>query len=267
MQYDILTNDDIEKIRDLQPEGWSDITKEFKYYIDSDFCNPIKIVIDNKIIGVGAYIMFENTVWLAHIIVHKDYRKKGYGFQIVEILLKNIRDKSIDSVLLIATEVGEPLYEKAGFRGISDYIHLKREQLWKNSSVSKNIVPYDNSYFSDILRLDKEISGENRESLIKNHLQKAFIYLNKKTLTGFYLPDLGEGLIFADNPEAGIELMKAKYSKVDKAVIPSENREGIYFLKNNGFIESATKGKRMIIGKDIAWKPECFFSRIGGNYG
>jgi len=61
--------------------------------------------------------------------------------------------------------------------------------------------------------------------------------------------------------------MKTKYSKADKAVIPSENQIGIDFLKKNGFILSETKGKRMILGKNIDWKPECIFSRIGGNYG
>ncbi len=60
-----------------------------------------------------------------------------------------------------------------------------------------------------------------------------------------------EGLILADTIEDGIELMKVKYSKIDKAVISSENTAGIEFLKQNGFVEIQTKGTRMILGKDV----------------
>ena len=257
----------MESIRDLQPEGWSDITEAFKYYIAYEFCRPIEVVIDDKIIGVGTSIMFENTGWLAHIIVHKDYRNKGIGYKIVENLLKHLLSKSISSVLLIATELGEPVYRKAGFRVISDYIFLKSDQPWRENSTSKNIMPFKGNYYADITKLDKRISGENRESLIEMHLANSLIYLENEELSGFYLPNLGEGLIIADNSMAGIELMKTKYSKADKAVIPSENQIGIDFLKDNGFILSETKGKRMILGKDIVWKPECIFSRIGGNFG
>jgi len=267
MKYGDVTYDDIESIRDLQPDGWLDITDAFKYYIAYEFCKPIKVVIDNKIVGVGTSIMFENTGWLAHIIVYKDYRNRGIGYQIVKSLLNDLLNKSIQKVLLIATELGEPVYIKAGFRSISEYIYLKREQPWKESSISRNIIPYRQDYYADIIKLDKWISGENRESLIIKHLDNSLMYLVNEELTGFYLPNLGEGLIIAKNPVAGIELMKAKYSKVDKAVIPSENQIGIDFLKTNGFILSETKGKRMIRGKDINWKPECIFSRIGGNYG
>ena len=268
IQFDDVTYDDIESIRDLQPEGWSDITEAFKYYIAYEFCQPIKVVTDDKIIGVGTSIMFENTGWLAHIIVHKDYRNKGIGYKIVENLLNHLLSKSISSVLLIATELGEPVYKKAGFRVISDYIFLKSDQPWRENSTSKNIMPFRVNYYADIIKLDKRISGENRESLIEKHLDNSLMYLDNEGLTGFYLPNLGEGLIIADNSLAGIELMKAKYSKkADKAVIPSENQIGLDFLKKNGFVLSETKGKRMILGKDIDWKPECIFSRIGGNYG
>jgi GNAT superfamily N-acetyltransferase len=177
MQYDNLTYEDIEFIKDLQPDGWNDITDAFNSYIAYEFCNPVKVVTGNRIVGVGASIMFENTGWLAHIIVHRDYRNKGIGFQITKGLLNHLSDKSIHTVLLIATELGEPVYKKAGFRIISDYIYLKRDQPWKDNSFSKNIVTYRQDYYAEIIKLDKSISGENRESLIKKYLGNSVMYL------------------------------------------------------------------------------------------
>jgi hypothetical protein len=118
-----------------------------------------------------------------------------------------------------------------------------------------------------IIKLDQLISGENREKLIKQYLDNSRIYIENNEVKGYYLPDLEEGLIFADIDKAGLELMKIKYSLVDKAVLPSDNVVGIEFLKRNGFAETDTKGTRMILGSDIDWKPDKIFSRIGGNYG
>ena len=250
MKLDKVTYDDLLEIAGLQPDGWNDIITEFRSYIQYEFCNPVKVKIENKIIGIGTSIMFENSGWLAHIIVDKAWRNKGIGFMITGSLIKDLRHNSIDTILLIATELGEPVYKKAGFRIVSDYIFFKREKPWIKMPVSEKIMPYKDDFYKGIIGLDKNISGENRERLIKRYLKNSSVFIENNEVTGFYLPGLGEGLIFADNPEAGIELMKLKYSKADKAVLPSENIAGIEFLERNGFVRADTKGKRMILGSD-----------------
>ena len=74
MDFGTVAHHDLDEIRSLQPEGWPDIVTEFTYYIRKDFCHPLKVTLDERIIGVGASIQFENTCWLAHIIVDKDFR-------------------------------------------------------------------------------------------------------------------------------------------------------------------------------------------------
>ena len=50
-------------------------------------------------------------------------------------------------------------------------------------------------------------------------------------------------------------------------MLPEDNQAGVGFLKQNGFVKTETKGTRMIPGKEIYWKPENIYSRIGGNFG
>jgi hypothetical protein len=71
----------------------------------------------------------------------------------------------------------------------------------------------------------------------------------------------------ATTEEAGLALMKLKYSKIEKAVLPGENHTGINFLKQHGFALSDTRGTRMILGQEVVWKPKQIFGRIGGNFG
>jgi len=267
IQFKTLTYNDLYGIRNLQPDGWPNIVPEFEFYIKKDFCNPIKVELDDRIVGIGTSIVFGKTSWLAHIIVDMEYRKKGISFQIVEKLLKILKNQYVETCLLIATEFGQTIYKKAGFKIVTEYVYLKREKPWIDLPVSKNVLLYRDEYYSMIMGLDKKISGENREILLKNYLDNSVIYIENSVVKGYYMPDLGEGLINAETDSAGLELMKVKYSQIDKSVLPSDNVVGIEYLKKNGFVETDTKGTRMILGNDIDWKPEKIFSRIGGNYG
>lgn len=112
---EILPGDLIE-IRELQPEGWPDIVPEFEFYIRKGFCHPLKAIDKGSIVGAGASILFSRTAWLAHIIVRKEHRKRGIGYKITQKLLNDQRVRSTGTVLLIATEPGRPVYEKAGFQ-------------------------------------------------------------------------------------------------------------------------------------------------------
>ncbi|MBN1180995.1 MAG: GNAT family N-acetyltransferase [Bacteroidales bacterium] len=267
LKFTPVTYKDLVSVKELQPDGWPDITDAFLKYISWEYCYSVKVTDDENLVGLGTYIVFEKTAWLAHIIVHKDHRKQGIGFQIVEYLMKRLEEISVQTILLIATELGEPVYKKAGFMVVSDYISLKKDQNREIHPDCTKIQPYSNKYYNDVMKMDFRITGEKREWLIKEHLDKALIYVENEILKGIYLPDLGEGAIYTDSTHAGIDLMQMKYVSTDKAVIPAENMAGIEFLLNNGFIHNGIKGKRMIYGNDIAWKPEGFFSRIGGNLG
>lgn len=267
MQCDKLTYLEIEQIKFLQPDGWPDITDAFIFYCDNDYCNPIKVSLDGKIVGIGNSITFETTAWLSHIIVSNDIRNQGIGSKIVDYLQNDIKEKGIETSLLIATELGAPVYKKAGFRKISDYRYFKKENDLIEKDFSKKILPYKDAFYKDLMELDYYISGEHRERLLKNYLNESFIFIDNNIIQGLFIPKLGEGPIYALTPDAGKELMRFKYSSVDKATLPGENQAGIEFIKEFGFIETNTIGKRMIFGHDIEWKPTMIYSRIGGNFG
>jgi hypothetical protein len=261
-----ITKEDIDLVRTLQPQDWPDIIPHFITYIHSPICYPFKFSDNGVVTGSGVLIHHGDTAWLAHIIVHQEHRKKGIGSFIVETLLQQAEKLSVQTKLLIATALGEPVYLKAGFRSVSTYRFFKKEAPLTNSSVCEDIIDLEDKFISQVYELDKLVSGEDRRATIGNYLSQAKVFVKKGEVKGFYLPLLGEGLIIAKDKTAGLELMALKHSTINKAVLPEENVTGIKFLKDNGFVEFS-QGRRMIYGADIPWKPECFFSRIGGNLG
>jgi len=266
MQFETITTDDLDEIRNLQPPDWSDIIPEFKFYIQSSFCYPIKIKIDDRIVGIGASIIFKDTSWVAHIIVDSEYRNKGFGARIVNELLETIKRDSIATCSLIATELGKPVYLKAGFRIVAEYSFFQREKQWIDCPISGKVIPFEEKHRTMIYELDQIISGEKREPLLTDYLSNSKLFVENNEVLGYYIPDLKEGLIYADTDEAGLELMKLKYASVDKAVLPSENIAAVVFLQQNGFVETR-KGTRMILGNDLDWNPRKMYGRIGGNFG
>jgi GNAT superfamily N-acetyltransferase len=267
MQIESITGNDLENLSHLQPEGWSDIVPDIAFYVISDFCNPIKMVVEESIAGIGASIQFNRTAWLAHIIVDPAFRNRGIGYRIVEKLLEDLKQTGTETCLLTATELGQPVYVRAGFRNVAEYVFLNRERPWEEVPVSPYIVDFREEYRNDIYEMDLQATGEHREPLLSPFLKDARIYVRNNTMLGYLIPGLREGLIIAENDEAGCALMNVKFAIADKAALPADNKTGVDFLLKRGFADSGKKGTRMILGKDIPWKPEMIYSRIGGNMG
>ena len=264
MKIEPIVPDDLGRIEKLQPEGWLPVLPFFRFYISSSFCHPVKCVIEKEIAGIGASIRHTNTGWVAHIIVDKEFRRQGIGTAITQALIDHLKDQKIDTIHLVATVIGAPLYHKLGFQQEAEYLFFKEGKIAPSQGTA--IKQFEAIYRQDILALDRHVSGEDRAELLEPHLQHSKIIAANNSLLGFYMPTLGEELILARTPEAGLELMRARSHEKIYIALPSANKPGIEFLRSNGYVEYR-KGIRMYLGKQTSWHPEMIYSRIGGNLG
>lgn len=260
--------EELDTIVYLQPEGWGDIKYYFKFYYDSPFCFPIVALESDRIIGLANGLKNKTTGWLSHIIVANKYRGKGIGYRLTKEVMRNLTSLGCESQLLIATELGEKVYTKLGFKTTSIYNFYIVNQLITTIDYG-NIRRYESKDLEELMLLDFDISGEYREHMITKFLTTGWIYHDSRNgkLSGYFLPDLGDGVILARNDLAGIELLKLKHSlKKCKTVLPDENKDGQKFLTDNGF-ELQNTAKRMVWGDEVNWIPQGVFCRIGGFYG
>lgn len=261
-----LIFEDISVLSEFQAKGWNDILPGISFYVESDFCFPIKILYEKEIIGIGATIIHNNTAWLAHIIVKEKERGKGIGRLIAEKLVAIAKSKKCKTIHLIATELGTPIYEKVGFLAQTEYLFFQNVKIENIAIDYKSIYSYKEEYKSIILKIDKFNSAEERICELEKHLENTFVYQINEQVEGFYLPTLGEGLIIANNYKAGIELLKLHLKSNDKVVLPKNNLAAISFLYDNGFKEHNT-AKRMTLGQNAKVKFENIYNRIGGHIG
>ena len=260
-----LEQSDVPFIFELQPPGW-DIMSIIDFYTKADFCFPIKVTIDDKIIGIGTTIIHKDVVWLAHIMVHDQYRHQGIGRLITQTLMERADAERCETIYLLATEMGEPVYTKLGFEAETEYVSYKGEKITEAFENTKNIEEYKSEYKEQISSLDREVSGEDRMFHLEHHLSDSFVYLHDNNVMGYYLPTFGDGLIIASTDDAGEALMRLRMTTKDFAVFPVENVLATAFVTKHNFNFFRTQ-KRMRLGKKRDWQPANIFNRIGGNLG
>jgi GNAT superfamily N-acetyltransferase len=266
MIFQRFSADDLPYLDILRPIDWADVKIPFRFYISHDFCFPVKLLLNDQIVGVGCTILHDDVAWLAHIIVHPDFRKQGYGSIITQQLIQQAHEKSATTIFLIATDLGAPVYSKLGFETETEYYFYKEAILQNSYTLPENIIPFEENYFDDLCRLDREISTENRMVYLRNHCRAGYLYLEQGKLIGFYMPTWGDGLILAQSEDAGIALLKLHLSQNDKVFFPEENRSAFLFMKDSSF-DYFRKAKRMRLGKKRSWSAESIYNRIGGNLG
>ena len=267
MKISLFEAEDLDIIQTIQPPDWSNLKTSFKYYLNHlDFCKPIKIILENKIVGIGTTIIHKDVAWLAQIVVHPDFRNRGIGSLITKTLIENLKNDSCKTILLIATEMGQPVYEKIGFEVVGEYSFLKNNNVDEDGQISKNIIKPDRNQFDEVLVIDFKISGEDRSNQLSEYYSDSFIYIENKKVQGCFFPSFGDGLIIAENYNAGIELVKLRIKKNQTATLPIENVNTIQFLKEKNFIQFRT-AKRMSMGEKLNWHPEKIFNRVSGQIG
>jgi len=265
LRIETLTPEDLDELRNLQPEHWGDIIPANQFYIESDFCYAVKAVLDQKIVGCGTAIVHNNVVWIANIIVHADYRNRGIGHAITSHVLDYSKNLS-PSIILIATKLGRPVYVKLGFNDDEEYVFFKKRKI--DLAVPPEIIPYEERFKEAIMQLDYDTTGEKRPDLLLPRLHEAYVYVEDGDFKGFSIPSLGEGLTLATSEKAGLALMICNLQEEKRAAIPVNNKPAIDFLRQNGFeTDPDLYAIKMYLGKRIPWKSSQTYGRVGGNMG
>jgi GNAT superfamily N-acetyltransferase len=265
LRFSPVSETDFPEIALLQPEYWADIMPTIRWYKTLDFCYLVKATLKDEVVGCGAALVHEDCVWLANIIVAKEFRNKGIGTVITEHLITYAQQHR-SNVLLIATRLGKPVYETFGFKEDSGYTFFKAHKIVL--PVSEYIIPYEPQYKNAILKLDHEVIGEHRLNLLHSRLKESFVFVKDGVFEGFCIPNLGEGLTIANTPEAGLALLAWRLREEKRACLPTANTVAIEFLLSQGYkIDENLWAVKMYLNKKTNWDPTRQYGRVGGNMG
>jgi len=260
-----LLRQDLDSVSSLQPEGWPDILPFMDHYTQSSYCIPYKVVMAGHMVGIGTGIVHGAVGWLGHIIVSPTSRNQGIGRMITQTLVDALQGQGCTTLYLVATDLGAPVYAKLGFETETEYLFFK-DIVPDLLRPDPHVVNYRPEHFAQIVALDRRVSGEDRMIELEPHLQDGLIYEVGDTVEGVYLPTLGEGMIVAITPSAGIGLTKRRRALSSSVVFPIDNVHATQYWYSLGYKE-CRRAKRMRLGKARPWQPENLYGRIAGNIG
>jgi ribosomal protein S18 acetylase RimI-like enzyme len=262
-----IRKNELHLIRDFPPPDWNlDLENEYYKHFGKNYFYPVVATVKSTIVGTGIAVINDNVSWLGTIIVREDYRNNGIGKLITSHLINYSKSKGMKTILLFATELGLPLYQKLGFQHDLNYLSFKSNTIYKFCSEFKSITRITNKDYQHILELDYAITGEKRKELLTSTLNTGFKYKDS-LIKGFYLPDFGRGLIIASSENAGLELLKFRLILNPSTIcVPETNKRAIEFLTSIGFYQYS-KIPRMYLDKNIIWNSKNVYSRGCGHLG
>jgi predicted N-acetyltransferase YhbS len=261
--------------------GFSDRSTFFRMAVSLGDSHPIVAVNEGRIVGTGVGAIHGSVGWIGVVFVVPELRGRGLGRAITEAICDGLEGAGCRSLVLVATEMGRPVYDRLGFREQSLYHMFSGDPTPTRprppaGTVVRQIRPGDIETVAD---LDRRATGENRAPLIRAFAGSGWLLEEEPAgpdpdgaragtvLRGFLLPTTrGNAAVIAARPDDAACLLDLHRHLTPEgnrawAGLPTENEAGRQMLAQRGWYLRKTF-PRMIRGEEPDWLPEMIWAQF-----
>ena len=219
---------------------------------------------DGAVAGVSACAHFGPSGWIGAVGVVPEWRRGGIGGALTEAAAERLRQLGATTVMLYATDMGRPVYERLGFVAEGECVTVITAPPGGAPPPGgvRLALPAD---LEAALALDRSATGEDRSRLLAPLWPGgAMVAESGGGLRGYFLPSPWRpgGAIVADDPHAGQALLawarQHAGGELDLSV-PSGNGPALRALGASGAREQR-RATRMRLGPPLPWQPLSLFS-------
>jgi len=215
-----------------------------------------------ELVGVAAGAVFGGTGWVGGVAVVPAHRRIGLGGALTQAIVEFLEASGVATVLLHATALGRPVYERLGFVPETPYRTLSGPTLPRGPRE----VPVRAGQAADleaVLALDLAATGEDRRRLLTALWPTGGLVAGDGRPLGYHLasPWRSGGAVIAADPRAGLALLEALRATPGDEVaisVPAANTPAVQSLEEAGFTEHS-RTIRMHRGPRIPWNPAALF--------
>ena len=216
---------------------------------------------DGRLLGGVCCASFGATGWVGALGVVPEARRRGVGAALAEAACTRLRERGAQTVLLFATDMGRPLYDRLGFVEEGGATAWRGTAGTARAEVSLRVVREADR--PSLLALDRLATGERREPVLDALVPLSGLIAERaEQAVGWAVSSpWGAGVaICAADSEAGVALMASAAGGPGPAtmVVPDANPAAAEALSYWGFSPAAA-GARMRLGPGVGWRPEMQF--------
>jgi GNAT superfamily N-acetyltransferase len=219
---------------------------------------------DGGLAGVSACAHFGASGWIGAVGVVPEARRGGIGGALTEAAAERLRQLGARTVMLYATDMGRPVYERLGFVAEGECVTVATAPPGGAPLPGgvRFAVPDD---LEAALALDRSATGEDRSRLLAPLWPGGGLVAESRGgLRGYFLPSPWRpgGAIVADDPRSGLALLawarQHAGGEFDLS-LPGGNAPALRALGASGAREQR-RATRMRLGPPLPWRPLSLFS-------
>jgi len=216
---------------------------------------------DGRPIGAVCCASFGPTGWIGALGVLPEARRRGAGEALTRAATERLHERGAHSVLLYATDMGRPLYERLGFEFEGTVTAWRGTAGSTRGDVSLRPVREDDR--PAVRDLDRAATGEDRAAVLDAlHPLSGLVAERHGAPSGWAVTSpWGAGVaVCAADDRAGVVLTAAaaRGPGTSTMVVPDANVAAADALEHWGFSPTAA-GARMRLGPPVAWRPAMQF--------
>jgi ribosomal protein S18 acetylase RimI-like enzyme len=217
---------------------------------------------DGDLVGAAAGAVFAGTGWVGGVAVVPAHRRLGLGGALTEAILAFLEGRGLGTVLLHATDLGRPVYERLGF--VPDGAYLTLAGPTRPPGPEPLVRPGRAADLAAVLALDLAATGEDRRRLLTALWPAGgLVAATDGRPLGYHLasPWRPGGAVVAADHRAGLALLDAVRAAPGDEVaisVPAANAPAVGFLSSAGFSERF-RTIRMHRGPRVPWDPAALF--------
>jgi GNAT superfamily N-acetyltransferase len=272
-----MTAADTEPAAELLRRGdWGERLVFFDWAIGQATLAPLVAERDGVIVGTGVGSAHGPVGWVGTIFVEPARRGSGLGRAMTRAVNDELEARGCRTLVLIATSMGRPVYEREGFDVLDEQVRFSIDGLPADARSPDPLVrPYEAGDFEAIVALDRYATGEDRRAVLTSLIAPAstWVVAGPDGAVRGYLaraPWRGGGLIARD-PDDALRLLEMRrrstgVSGKAGAGLVGCNTVGRERLKAAGWHEEGS-GVRMIRGEPPDWHPEAIWGQFNGALG
>jgi predicted N-acetyltransferase YhbS len=202
---------------------------------------------DGELLGTAASVRFGPVGWLGGVTVVEPARGRGLGLELTRAALAALGP--VETVRLLATPLGLPVYEKLGFEPEGTYrVFLAGAARPERTVELRDATPDD---LEAVLALDREATGENRSLAVRAALDGAVMTPDGSAVA---LRPPWRALPIVGDPAGATTLLTSLIEPGLRLAVPADNHAAVRLLTLLGReLEPVTRMRR---GPAVPWRPD-----------
>jgi GNAT superfamily N-acetyltransferase len=265
-----MTRDDVVPAAEaVLAGGWGDRRVFLDFVVDKPFCHPFVATVDGRIVGTGMGTVNGPVGWVGVVFVSPDHRGRGLGQALTAAAIDSLEGAGCRTLVLVATEMGRPMYERLGFRLSSHYQVYVAPGL-SPGPADPTIRPIRKSDLSVITSADRLATGEDRARLLAAVVEAGTGWLlttDRGERRGHIIrAPWGGASTIVDDPHEALHLLEHRRRVAGptaevKCGLLEENVGGRRLLETGGW-SPAWSAPRLIRGQPLTWDPSAIWGQF-----